>query len=168
MSDGALKDAYRRTVVIGAAMMSTLAMYAVVAIAIEATQSPFEGFASLEGGSLLRNLFLGLSLLQIVAIKIIRSRALRIPETSGDYATAKPDESSKLLSRLVAMSIVTFALAESIAVLGLVLFLLNGESADFYIFLGLSLLTFIMFFPKYHQWEEWMHKQQFGASSGAY
>ena len=154
-----LKEAYRRTAVIGVAMMSTLVMYLVVALVVESTNDPFEGFAGLEDGGLLRNLFLGLSLLQIVAIKIIRSRALYTPHQPVPYQEATPARQSQLRSRLVALSIVTFALAESIAVFGLVLFLLNGEATDFYVFLGLSLLTFIMFFPQYHQWEAWLQKQ---------
>lgn len=168
MERSELKTAYQRTAFIGVAMMSTLVVYAAVAIGIEATQAPFEGFASFGDGGLIRNLFLGLSLFQIVAIKVIRSRALQTPESSGAYPTAKPLESSRLLSRLVSLSVVAFALAESIAVYGLVLFLLNGDSTDFYVFWGLSLLTFIMFFPRYHQWEEWMQKQQLGASAGGY
>jgi F0F1-type ATP synthase membrane subunit c/vacuolar-type H+-ATPase subunit K len=160
MNNDELKSAYRRTAVIGGAMMSTLVMYAVVAIAIASTRDPFEGFVSLEDGGLLRNFFLGLSLLQVVAIKIIHSRALRSPDPSGRFQTSKPGARSQLASRLVSTSVVTFALAESIAVYGLVLFLLNGESTGFFVFLGLSLLTFIMFFPKYHQWEEWMQRQQ--------
>jgi F0F1-type ATP synthase membrane subunit c/vacuolar-type H+-ATPase subunit K len=152
-----LKTAYRRTAVIGGAMMSTLFMYAVVVVAISSTRAPFEGFGSIEDGGLLRmlrNLFLGLSLLQVVAIKIIRGRALQLPDPSSGLSINKPE------SRLVSTSILTFALAESIAIYGLVLFLLNGESTDFFIFLGLSLLTFILFFPRYHQWEEWMQRQQ--------
>jgi F0F1-type ATP synthase membrane subunit c/vacuolar-type H+-ATPase subunit K len=155
-----LQTAYRRTAVIGAAMMSTLVMYAVVGLAIASTQDPFEGFVSLEDDGLLRNLFLGLSLFQVVAVQIIRGRALRVPDPSSRFPNAKTSTSPQLVSRLVSTSIVTFALAESIAVYGLVLFLLNGKSTDFFVFLGLSLLAFIMFFPKYHQWEQWMRRQQ--------
>ena len=160
MNNGGLKSAYRRTAVIGGAMMSTLVMYAVVALAIASTSDPFEGFASFGDGGLLRNVFLGLSLLQVVAIKIIRDRALQSPNPSSGVPTSKPDARSQLVPRLVSTSILTFAIAESMALYGLVLFLLNGDSMDLYIFLGLSLLTFIMFFPKYHQWEEWMQRHQ--------
>jgi len=155
-----LKTAYRRTAIIGGAMMSTLLLYAFVAFAIASTNDPFEGFVSLEDGGLLRNLFLGLSLLLVVTIHRLRSRTLRSSDPSGRLATNAPGVRSQLLSRLVANSIVTFALAESMALYGLVLFLLNGDSTDLYIFLGLSLLTFVMFFPKYHQWEEWMQRHQ--------
>ncbi|MGH9462466.1 MAG: hypothetical protein ACRD1X_14725 [Vicinamibacteria bacterium] len=153
-------SAYRRTAVIGGAMMSTLLVYTVVALAIASTSDPFEGFASLDDGGLLRNVLLGLSLLQVVTIKIIRDRALQSPDPSSGVPTGKPGSRSQLVSRLVSTSIVTFAFAESIAMYGLVLFLLNGDSTDLYIFLGLSILTFIMFFPKYHQWEEWIQRQQ--------
>jgi F0F1-type ATP synthase membrane subunit c/vacuolar-type H+-ATPase subunit K len=157
MNNDELKSAYRRTAVMGGAMMSTLLLYAVVAFAIASANDPFEGLVALEDGGLLRllrNLFLGLSLLQVVAIQILRGRALQLPDPSGGVPIGKPE------SRLVSTSILTFALAESIAIYGLVLFLLNGESTDFFIFLGLSLLTFILFFPRYHQWEEWIERQK--------
>jgi hypothetical protein len=40
-----------------------------------------------------------------------------------------------------------------VGVLGLVLFLLAGNSMDFYIFMVISLGFFTLFFPKYDQWE---------------
>ena len=147
-----LRDAYRRTSIVGMAMLASLFMYLVVAMAIQTTQDPFEGFASFEGGELIRNVFLALSLIQIIAIKIIKSRALSIP--SPTPAHGSPTDPSRLAGILATSSIVNFALAESIAVYGLVLFLLNGSSTDFYIFLGLSFLAFVMFFPRYEQWEE--------------
>ena len=52
------------------------------------------------------------------------------------------------------MSFNTFALCESVAVLGLVLFLLAGNAMDFYVFMVISLGFFYLFFPKYDQWEE--------------
>ena len=149
-----LKDAYRRTSIIGVAMLSTLFMYLVVAMAIQTTQDPFGGFAALEDVGLLRNIFLGLSLLQVIVIKVIKSRALSISSTLTAPGVGEPTDPSRLVTRLVTSSIVIFALAESIAVYGLVLFFLNGNSTDFYIFLGLSFLAFVMFFPKYDQWEE--------------
>jgi F0F1-type ATP synthase membrane subunit c/vacuolar-type H+-ATPase subunit K len=157
-----LKESYRRTSIIGVAMLSTLFMYLVVAMAIQTTQDPFEGFAALEDDGLLRNIFLALSLFQVIAIKIIKNRVLSIASTATASAVGGPTDPSRLATLLTKSSIMNFALAESIAVYGLVLFLLNGSSTDFYIFLGLSFLTFVMFFPKYEQWEEVLKGQQGG------
>ena len=160
MNQDDLNEAYRRTALIGGAMMTTLVMYAVVVLAIQSTRDPFAGFAPWEDDGSLRHLFLGLSVLQIVAIHIIRKRALPSAESLGGATAVEPSDRSPLLARLVSISIVTFAIAESIAVLGLVLFLLNGDSTGFYMLLFLSFLGFVKFFPKYHQWEAWLQKQR--------
>ena len=61
---------------------------------------------------------------------------------------------ARSVEKLSLTAIITFALCESVAVLGLVLFLLAGNSMDFYIFMVISLGFFTLFFPKYDQWEQ--------------
>ena len=51
-------------------------------------------------------------------------------------------------------AIVTLALSESVAVSGLVLFLLDGISTDYYIFMLISLGFFYLFYPRYDEWEK--------------
>jgi hypothetical protein len=83
----------------------------------------------------------------------------RIPSvaTEGD----KPDEKA-LMQKLAATAIIIFALAESIAIFGLVLFFLTNRASDFYLFLAISLASFALFFPRYSQWEEWMKRRTMG------
>jgi hypothetical protein len=49
---------------------------------------------------------------------------------------------------------VAASLAEAAAVLGLVLFLLAGRRADFYLLASWSLLLHLFHFPRYERWEE--------------
>jgi hypothetical protein len=49
---------------------------------------------------------------------------------------------------------VAAALAEAPAVLGLVLFLLAGHRADFYLLAGWTLLLHLSHFPRYERWEQ--------------
>jgi F0F1-type ATP synthase membrane subunit c/vacuolar-type H+-ATPase subunit K len=154
-----LKAAYRRASIIGGAMISSVFIYAVIAAVIEAGQESFEGFAP-TGGALLRNVFLGLSLFQVVFIKLFRSRMFAMESRDQATGVAKPPSLDDSVQRLMTTSIVTFAMAESIAVYGLVLFLLNGSSNDFYVFLAISLACFVLFFPRFDRWYEWIQKQQ--------
>ena len=60
------------------------------------------------------------------------------------------------VQRLVTAAIVTYALCEFVAVYGLVLFLSQGNTSDFYFFLALSFACFGIHFPKYRPWEVWI------------
>ena len=61
---------------------------------------------------------------------------------------------ARSVDNLPQAAVITFALCEAVAVLGLVLFLLAGNSLDFYIFMVISLGFFYPVFPKYDQWEQ--------------
>jgi hypothetical protein len=61
-----------------------------------------------------------------------------------------------LLARARTASVITFALSEAIAVLGLVLFLLGGARWDYYGFMAGSLLAFALYSPRRHDWERWV------------
>jgi len=59
-----------------------------------------------------------------------------------------------VLARLRTGALVAAALAEVPAVLGLVLFVLAGRRADFYLLAGWSLLLQLVHFPRQERWEE--------------
>ena len=151
-----LKNAYRRTAIIGIAMIATLATYILIVVLIQATRESFEGLAD---ASMLFNIFLFISLAMIFLIQILRNRMFRPPSAAAPGE--KPNEKD-LIQKLVSTSVIIFALAESIAVFGLVLFFLTNRASDFYIFLAISLITFTLFFPRYSQWEEWMKRRTMG------
>jgi uncharacterized RDD family membrane protein YckC len=67
-----------------------------------------------------------------------------------------PGAFSSGIQRLLILSIITYAFCESIAIFGLILFLMGGNSLDFYFFAGLSLMFYFIFFPRYYQWEEYL------------
>ena len=135
----ALKARYLTVNFIGLAMIAAVFIYAGVVEVITWQWSPFTGFARLDPhtAGLLRYIFLALAAGQYVMIKIIRKIVL-----------------AHSLDNLPQAAIVTLALCESVALLGLVLFLLCGNSLDFYIFMFISLGFFYLFFPKYEQWEK--------------
>jgi hypothetical protein len=134
-----LKARYLAINFIGLAMIASVFVYAGVVEVIKWQMAPFAGFAQLAPGTadLLKYIFLALAAAQFGLIKVVHKI---LPAKSADH--------------LPQTAIITFALCESVGVLGLMLFLLAGNSLDFYIFMAISLGYFYLFFPKYEQWEK--------------
>jgi hypothetical protein len=138
-SELTLKSRYLAVNFIGLAMIASVFVYAGVVELIKWRMAPFSGFARLDPGTagLIKYVFLALAAAQYGIIKVVQKI---VPARSADH--------------LPQAAVITFALCESVAVLGLVLFLLAGNSLDFYIFMVISLGFFYLFFPKYAQWEK--------------
>jgi hypothetical protein len=62
--------------------------------------------------------------------------------------------------RLTTAAVITYALCESPAIFGLVLYFLGRSASDFHLFLLISLFFFATSFPRFSQWEEWYRMQQ--------
>jgi len=62
-------------------------------------------------------------------------------------------------ARLSRCAVITNALAETPAVLGFVLVLLNGLYLDFYVLAAVSILLILLYFPRYEAWEEWVKQR---------
>ena len=134
-----LKARYLAVNFIGLAMIAAVFVYAGVVELIKWQLAPFTGFAKLDPHTvaLLKYVFLALAAAQFVVIKAVQKI---LPTRSVD--------------NLSQAAVITFALCETVAILGLGLFLLAGNSMDFYIFMVISLGFFYLFFPKYEQWEQ--------------
>jgi hypothetical protein len=134
-----LKARYLVVNFIGLAMIAAVFIYAGVVELLKWKLAPFAGFAKLEPHTvaLLKYIFLALAAAQFGVIKAVQKI---LP--------------AKSVANLSQAAVITFALCESVAVLGLVLFLLAGQGLDFYIFMVISLGFFTLFFPKYDQWEQ--------------
>ena len=136
-----LKARYLATNFIGLAMIAAVFVYAGVVELIKWQLAPFAGFAKLDPrtAGLLKYGFLALAAAQFGIIKVVQKV---LPTRSADNLTQA--------------AVITFALCEAVAVLGLVLFLLAGNALDFYVSMVISLGFFYLFFPKYEQWEQRM------------
>ena len=134
-----LKSRYLAVNFIGLAMIAAVFVYAGVVELIKWQWAPFAGFAQLPPRTvgLLKYGFLALAAAQYGIIKVVQKI---MPAKSAD--------------NLPQAAIITFALCEAVAVLGLVLFLLAGNAMDFYIFMVISLGFFYLHFPKYEHWEK--------------
>ena len=134
-----LKARYLAVNFIGLAMIAAVFVYAGVVELIKWRLAPFAGFAKFEPQTAahLKYVFLALAAVQFGVIKAVQKI---LPARSVDS--------------LFQAAVITLALCEAVAVLGLGLFLLTGNSLDFYIFMVISLGFFTLFFPKYDQWEQ--------------
>ena len=141
-----LRQDYRVTAFVAAAMMGAVAMYAAVVTVLQFQQQPFAGFAPEKLGQLREGFFL-LILFVLVGIRMTRKGVLK--RGPGDNPKA-------LVNKLKMATIITFALCEVPAILGLVLFLLGGSSKDFYSLALVSVAFMVLYFPRYRHWETWV------------
>jgi F0F1-type ATP synthase membrane subunit c/vacuolar-type H+-ATPase subunit K len=154
-----LRKAFRMTVFIGAAMIASVFVYAVVVEIIKKQHEPFHGFAPMgDIVSTLRYALLGVVAVVFFVIRFLNKLMLSTKTPIRSAAMVSPF--SPEVQRLISASIVTFALCESVAIYGLVLFLIQGNSGDFYLFLVLSLFFFSIYFPRYGKWEEWVKERE--------
>jgi F0F1-type ATP synthase membrane subunit c/vacuolar-type H+-ATPase subunit K len=141
-----LRQEYRVTAFVAAAMIGAVAMYAAVVTVLQLQQEPFGGFAPERHGQL-REAFLLAILFVLVGIRMTRKSVLK--REPGDNPKA-------LVNKLRVATIITFALCEVPAILGLVLFLLGGSSKDFYSLALVSVAFMALYFPRYRHWETWV------------
>ncbi len=153
-----LRRAYKTTVIIGLAMMASLLVYAIVVENIRKQFDPFGGFAPMtEGFETFRYALLAVAVVQFFVIQFLNKLILsaKAPVRNTPVTQFTPE-----IQRLITAAIVAFALCESVAIYGFVLFLVQGSSNDFYLFLLISLLYFSIFFPKYSVWEAWVKERE--------
>ena len=88
----------------------------------------------------------GAAVVAVILLRVLRGVILR----------KNPDDSpDRLAHKLLQASILTSALSEVPALLGVVLYLAAGFYRDFYILLIVSLFLMFMFFPRYRNWADW-------------
>ncbi|MBI1962183.1 MAG: hypothetical protein HYV94_18095 [Candidatus Rokubacteria bacterium] len=142
----ALGRAYRTARAVGGAMVLSLAVFAVVVAQIRRANAPFAGFAPGVPHDLLRWIFAAFALADLWLVRFMRTKILA-------NAALPP------VQRLLSAAIVGLANCEAIALYGFVLFVLAGRVTDYYVFAGLALLGFALYFPRRQAWEDWLGSQ---------
>jgi len=136
-----LAKACRTAQLIGGALLASLGLYALVIDLIQRTHTPFAGFAPGVPHDLLRWIFAALALTGLGLVRVVQRTVLA-------------NAALPLLGRLTTAAIVAMALCEAIAIYGLVLFVLAGRASDYYLFAGIALVGFGIYFPRRQAWEE--------------
>jgi F0F1-type ATP synthase membrane subunit c/vacuolar-type H+-ATPase subunit K len=133
-------------------MMTSLFIYLVVANVVERQ-------VSREVSDGVFFIFIGISVVLFFMIRIVNAAMLG---SGGERTGPAAAENPAAIQKLQAAAMVTFALCEVPAVIGLVLYFIGGNMTNFYLFLMISLFCFAAYFPRFSQWEEWYRKQQPG------
>ena len=143
MLDEELNRTYRATVILAVAMIASVFVYAGIVELLPRLAPPDASSAAPGPVELFRKVFRGLALANFLALAWLGAR------------TRRPiGEPLARLARLKTLTTVGLALAESIALYGLVTFLLSRDPIDFYYLLLVSLLSFIVVFPRHDRWRE--------------
>ncbi len=160
-----MRGQYKITVLIYFAMVASVLIYALFVELIQKNPS-FTG-ASEQDFQLnpLRYVLFGLSVAMFFIIKYLRNYLFSNSFPSNPSVSigisgwqANNQSTRNPSSNFFIIEIVTYALCESVAIYGLVLFFIGKRSQDFYILMCLSLIYFAIYFPRYAQWEEWASK----------
>lgn len=139
---GLLRAAHRRAVVVYAALLGSVAVYAAI---VEILSRGRWLRAGAEGFQVMRLAFYAVAVSMVFLTHLVRGLMLRGPGGQTPEVVAQ---------RLSTATIAAGALAESPAILGLVLFMLDPRLySDFYFLLLISLYLLLRHFPRLGQWQ---------------
>jgi hypothetical protein len=145
-----LKTSHKTASVIGIAIIASLFLYLVIVEVLRAKMRRFHGLVQFPGVNMLRYVFYGIAVIEVLATRLLQGILLR--RAPGDDARAT-------VVKLARTAVVTLSLSEVPALLGLVLFLLGGLNKDFYALLAVSLVLVFMYFPRLGSWENWVERK---------
>lgn len=151
-----LKKIYNVAFIVNVAIVGTLILYAVVIEILRRQLAPFQGLTEVSNVTLLRYALYGIAILNIFFIRVARGLLLRKPSS---------EEFNFLRFKLLQASLVTAALCEIPAILGLILFLLTGSVRDYYQLAGVSFILVFLHFPRYGNWDAWIKNTDKSLSS---
>lgn len=145
-----LRRSFRPAVVVAVAVLASLAVYILLAVLLRAGRPLHRPLLRRDAAAVLRLVFYGLAILQVIIIRIMR----------GLFFRPAPGVDARALGRrLMLVSLFTSVFSEVPALLGFVLFLLAGLNWDLYVLVFVSLVLMFMFFPRLGYWEEWVEEQ---------
>ena len=152
-----LNEAYRIMRIVGIGIMASLPILLLIVELLKKQYTPFKGFDPTPGSATVRYVIFGLCFGMFPLIRLLWNRIVsgQVPLAVRSGATSR---AGILLSRMRSASVVSLALCETVAMFGFVLFLVGGNSTEFYALLALSLVFFAVNFPRYRQWEEFLER----------
>jgi len=134
-------------------LIVSLGVYALVVSQIQRIHAPFGGFAPSVPLDLLRVILAAVALATLGLVRMVQRIILA-------NAALSP------VRRLHSAAVVAMALCESVAVYGLILFLIGGRASEFYVFAALALVGFVFYFPRLDAWEERARAMERDAAGG--
>lgn len=149
-----LRNEYRRAVLVCLALASSVPIYIGAVEFFARSSQPFRGLSPVDATlfSTLKLLLLAVTAVTFVMLPTIRHRFLAAGYKAG---TVQEKHVSEPAERLMGSTLLSLALCESITIYGFILFLLNGAHPEFYLFLLISMVAFLVNFPRFSRWEAW-------------
>ncbi len=143
-----LRARYKVSVVISAAMIMSILVYALVVEILDRSTGTFLEPLPLDSVITLRYVFLAAAFLLFMMTKFIRKAIVKRVDKNAKDKSASIDV-------IFRASIIASALADILSFFGLALFFITGDRVDFYVFGAISLIASILYFPRYNNWLEW-------------
>ena len=142
---------WRSAVVIGVAIGLSMGIYSVVAAILAFSVPPYQGVINTALPLWLRPAAIGLAFVMFFVIRAVRRRILASDGLSMMMEQIMvPKERYR---RLLLASIVGFALAEAVALIGFVMFLFSGDPWDAFTLGAAALLFLVLDFPRLSAWQ---------------
>ena len=148
---------FRVTVLIAGSMIIAVFFLGVLLYATYGPPDMSNPLGQSDNCEILRNIFLCYAFILIFSIPRITDFLLN-KETVGHNASLARDPFTEM-NKLVGAAIVKLALSETPALLGLMLAVLSNRVSDYYLLAVFSLVSFILNFPRYDQWEQWIKQR---------
>ncbi len=152
-----LRNAYKTAVVIGMAMMGSVLVYVIVAELLRNLPTPWKGITFSADDQAYNYVKYGLLALGIL-VPLVAAK-------SSAVANLSPEKLANPIPALITYSVIVFGACAMVGILGFVLFLLAGNIIDMYIFAGISLAFFMIFFLRYSRWQEFTEARLGGPTS---
>lgn len=149
-----LRQQHQRAAIISVAMAAGIPIYIVVAELLANSSEGFSGFVPDLPLQLVRGVAVVLGLMLLFVINMIRRQLLE-GDTSLAVMVTQAMVPQERYASMMKATLVTMALCDALALLGLVLFLLVNDRAGMYAFVAAALVAVWMHFPRYHQWQRW-------------
>lgn len=140
---------FRTARILHGAMVVTLLVYAGIVHLLQ--QTGWSGRAAADALPLIRWILYALGAAEFLVVLVARSRAL---SAEGLEDAARRGGAEAALGLLQTRLVVLLALAESVAIYGLVLFLLGGSLRDFYVLWAAGLVAQLVLTPRRELWDE--------------
>lgn len=154
MDNSRLQQHYQRAVILAIAMVASLPMYVAVGEIVAAGADGFQGYARELPLQVVRGVAVLFGLFALFVANLVRRQLLE-GEASLSMMVTQAMVPQERYASMLKGTVVTLALCDALALLGLVLFLLGGERQDLYAFAAAGLIAAWYHFPRYHHWQRW-------------
>lgn len=134
--------------IVWGALLGSVGLYVVVGLLVAGAAAP----APPAGAIVLRAALLVLGAVHLGLAQLLRGRLLRQPWSPPGSSAVGP-QADPIMMQYSRAVILSLALAEAVAIYGLVLFLLFGHAPDLYLFTGAAAAALIWFRPSLDELE---------------